>query len=106
VLARHTNLAERTLIRRFQATTGTTPIKWLTEQRVLRARELLESSTLPVEHVARQCGLGAAANFRRHFSMTVGVSPSVYRRAFATTRGERVLRAGMLRADYRSATSD
>jgi AraC family transcriptional regulator, transcriptional activator FtrA len=86
VLAKHAHLAERTLIRRFQATTGATPIKWLTEQRVLRARELLESSTLPVEEVARRCGLGAAANFRRHFSMTVGVSPSAYRRAFATGR--------------------
>lgn len=85
-LARHANLAERTLIRRFQATTGATPIKWLTEQRVLRARELLESGTLPVEQVARECGLGAAANFRRHFSMTVGVSPSSYRRTFTTGR--------------------
>jgi AraC family transcriptional regulator, transcriptional activator FtrA len=83
-LARHANLAERTLIRRFQAVTGTTPIKWLTEQRVLRARELLESSALGVEQVARECGLGAAANFRRHFALTMGVSPSAYRRAFAT----------------------
>jgi transcriptional regulator GlxA family with amidase domain len=85
-LARHANLAERTLIRRFQAATGATPIKWLTEQRVLRARELLESGTLPVEQVAQECGLGAAANFRRHFPMTVGVSPSTYRRTFATGR--------------------
>lgn len=82
-LARRANLAERTLIRRFQATTGATPIKWLTEQRVLRARELLESSTMPVEQIARECGLGAAATFRRHFSLSVGVSPSAYRHAFA-----------------------
>jgi AraC family transcriptional regulator, transcriptional activator FtrA len=54
-----------------------------TEQRVMHARELLEPSTLPVEEVARQCGLGAAANFRRHFSTSAGVSPSVYRRAFS-----------------------
>jgi transcriptional regulator GlxA family with amidase domain len=81
-LARQASLTERTLIRRFQAVTGATPIRWLTEQRVLRARELLESSSLPVEQIAAECGLGAPANFRRLFSAAVGVSPSTYRRTF------------------------
>jgi AraC family transcriptional regulator, transcriptional activator FtrA len=81
-LARHANLAERTLIRKFHATTGTTPVKWLTAQRVERARELLESTTLPVDRVAQASGLGGQANFRRHFTMAVGVNPSTYRRTF------------------------
>lgn len=37
-LARRANLSSRTLLRRFQASTGTTPLRWLLEQRVLRAR--------------------------------------------------------------------
>jgi AraC family transcriptional activator FtrA len=81
-LARRANLAERTLIRQFHATTGTTPIKWLTEQRVLYARQLLETSDLPIDRVASLAGLGSPANFRHHFGLTMGVSPSTYRREF------------------------
>lgn len=84
VLARQASLAERTLIRQFRAVTGSTPMKWLTAQRVLRARQLLETSTLPVDQVATAAGLGNPANFRRHFSAAVGVPPSAYRRAFRT----------------------
>jgi len=83
-IARHANLTERTLIRHFRATTGTTPIKWLTAQRIGRARELLETSTLPVEDVGEAAGLGAPANFRRHFTQATGVTPSTYRRTFNT----------------------
>lgn len=81
-LARKANLAERTLIRRFRAATGLTPVKWLTAQRVLHARQLLETSGLPVDQVATASGLGSPANFRRHFTAAAGVPPIAYRRAF------------------------
>ena len=41
--------------------TGTAPLTWLTHQRVLRAQQLLESTGLPVEEVARRCGFSSAA---------------------------------------------
>jgi len=82
-LARHANLTERTLIRQFRATTGTTPLKWLNEQRVQRARELLERGTLPIDQVGHVSGLGGPANFRRHFALATGVNPSTYRRTFS-----------------------
>ncbi len=82
IIARHTNLTKRTLIRHFRAITGTTPIKWLNAQRIQRARELLETGTLPVEQVGEAAGLGAPANFRRHFVLATGVTPSTYRRIF------------------------
>ena len=81
-LARQANVAERTLIRRFHTAVGTTPGKWLTGQRVLHARRLLETTDLPVERVASAAGLGGAANLRHHFTEAVGVAPSDYRRAF------------------------
>jgi transcriptional regulator GlxA family with amidase domain len=81
-IGRHANLTERTLIRHVHATTGTTPVKWLTAQRIGRARELLEASTLPLEDVGEAAGLGAAANFRRHFIQATGVTRSAYRRTF------------------------
>ncbi|MBS2536642.1 helix-turn-helix domain-containing protein [Catenulispora sp. NF23] len=81
-LARQANVAERTLIRRFHTAVGTTPGKWLTAQRVLHARCLLETTDLPVERVASAAGLGGAANLRHHFTEVVGVAPSDYRRSF------------------------
>ncbi len=89
-LARQANLAQRTLIRQFHATTGTTPIKWLTAQRVLHARQLLETGALPIDQVAMASGLGSPANFRRHFTAAVGVPPNAYRRTFTRAPGDPV----------------
>lgn len=86
-LARRAHLTERTLVRRFHAATGTTPMRWLRDQRINRARELLETTALPVDRVGRDCGLGGPANFRRHFADVVGVPPSAYRRSFRTPAG-------------------
>ena len=83
-IARHANTTKRTLIRHFREITGTTPIKWLNTQRIQRARELLETSTLPVEVVGEASGFGTPANFRRHFTLAAGVTPSAYRRTFNT----------------------
>ncbi|MEV5570444.1 helix-turn-helix domain-containing protein [Spirillospora sp. NPDC052269] len=80
-LASRAGLTVRTLHRRFQAELGMTPLRWLLTQRVLRARELLERTDLPVDAVAARCGLGSAPNLRAHFSREMSVSPSEYRRA-------------------------
>ena len=82
-LARRAQMSERTFARRFTAETGTTPHKWLTTQRVLHARTLLEETQLGIEEVARACGFGTAALLRHHFHKIVGVSPHDYRRTFA-----------------------
>ncbi|MFI7676220.1 helix-turn-helix domain-containing protein [Actinophytocola sp. NPDC049390] len=81
-LARQARMSERTFARRFVAETGTTPNKWLTMQRVLRARQLLEDTSLSVEEVAEECGFGSAALMRHHFNKIVGVAPKDYRRTF------------------------
>ncbi|NHA69547.1 helix-turn-helix domain-containing protein [Phycicoccus flavus] len=78
-LARRAAMSPRTLARRFVAETGTTPHQWLTDQRVLRARELLEESDLPVDAVAREAGFGTAALLRHHFTRGTGLSPSAFR---------------------------
>lgn len=84
ILAKEIGVADRTLIRRFQAATGTTPLRWLLAQRVSTARELLESTDMSIERIAETSGLGGSANLRKHLARAVGVSPSDYRRTFRT----------------------
>ncbi|MGA6166813.1 helix-turn-helix domain-containing protein [Amycolatopsis magusensis] len=82
-LARRAKMSERTFARRFAAETGTTPNRWLSTQRVLHARRLLEETTLSVDEIAAETGFGTAALLRHHFHRVVGVSPKDYRRTFA-----------------------
>lgn len=84
-LAARAGLSVRTFERHFGAETGTTPLRWLNRQRVGRARELLETTDLPVDVVALRSGLGTAAGLRKHFAREVGTTPSAYRRTFRVT---------------------
>ncbi|HUN37802.1 MAG TPA: helix-turn-helix domain-containing protein [Trebonia sp.] len=84
-LAARSAMSARTFARRFVASTGTTPYQWIARERVRLAQRLLETTDLPVEAIARDCGLGSAANLRKHFSRTLATSPQLYRRTFAAT---------------------
>jgi AraC family transcriptional regulator, transcriptional activator FtrA len=78
-LAQRSAMSPRTFARRFVAETGTTPHQWVTDQRVLRARRLLEDTDLPVEAVARDAGFGSAALLRHHFTRCTGITPTAFR---------------------------
>lgn len=81
-LARHAHLSPRHLARRFLAETGRTPLQWVTHQRVLHARHLLESTDLPLDAVARRSGLGTPTTLRRHLRTALGTTPTAYRATF------------------------
>ena len=81
-LAQRATMSERTFARRFAAETGSTPHKWLIQQRVLAARRLLEESDLGVEQIADRVGFNSAVVLRDHFRRTTGLSPLAYRRRF------------------------
>ena len=85
-MAIHGGMSQRTLVRRFKSRTNLTPQQWLQRERLSAAQELLESSTLTIEAIARQAGFGTAANLRAQFTRTFGVAPSAFRSAFAAPR--------------------
>jgi AraC family transcriptional activator FtrA len=82
-MSRWAAMSERTFIRRFRATTGMTPGDWITHQRIGRAKDLLERSSLDVEQVAARAGLGTAMTMRHHFRKRIGLSPAEYRKRFS-----------------------
>lgn len=82
VLADRAGSSPRTLHRRFTAEVGESPAQWIIRMRVHRAQELLERSTLSVEQIVGEVGLGSAANFRLHFQRIAGVNPRQYRAHF------------------------
>jgi AraC family transcriptional activator FtrA len=81
-LAARAHMSARTFARRFRAETGTTPHDWLTAQRVLLARQLLEQTDLGIDAVATRTGFGTAAMLRHHFTRRVGTTPQSYRTTF------------------------
>jgi transcriptional regulator GlxA family with amidase domain len=89
-LATRAAMSPRTFARRFRASTGTTPHRWLSRQRVLLAQRLLESTDLGIDEIAWRCGLGTAANLRSQFATVVRTSPAAYRRTFHATHTDRL----------------
>ncbi|MBD9735524.1 helix-turn-helix domain-containing protein [Streptomyces sp. H28] len=83
-LAAHAGMSPRTFARRFTAATGTTPLRWLLDQRIAAAQRLLERTDLPMPEVARRSGFGSEVTMRQHFASRLATSPRAYRAAFST----------------------
>ncbi|MET9515520.1 helix-turn-helix domain-containing protein [Streptomyces sp. NPDC002994] len=86
-MAEQESMSVRTFTRRFREEAGISPGQWLAQQRVERARHLLESSDLSIDQVARDAGFGTATSLRQHLQAALGVPPTVYRRTFQATGG-------------------
>lgn len=83
-LATREAMSVRTFTRRFRDEMGLSAVQWLTQQRLERARQLLEETDLPIDKVAEQAGFGTAASLRQHLQSELGTSPSAYRSTFRT----------------------
>ncbi|CAL9526967.1 hypothetical protein SUDANB1_03941 [Streptomyces sp. enrichment culture] len=87
-LAARARVSPATLHRRFRAQLGTTPLAWLTSERVTLACRLIERGEERLDVVAARSGLGSAANLRARLRQATGLSPSAYRRRFGSGGGE------------------
>lgn len=81
-----TDVAEYVCINRsylytlFQNSLGMSPQQFLTAFRIAKAKELLESTTYPIESIALSCGYSDALVFTKAFHNMRGMSPSAYRK--------------------------
>lgn len=80
-MARALHTSERTLMRRFRAALGDTPLHTLQRLRLHAARRLLETSSLGLEAIVEQVGYTDLSAFRRLFKREFSCSPGEYRRA-------------------------
>jgi len=79
-LAAAVNLSPFHFARVFRRATGMPPHTWLMQQRIARARTLLQSGCLPLE-VAMQLGFADQSHLSRQFKQVYGVGPGAYRSA-------------------------
>lgn len=67
------------LYKLFQNSMQISPQEFLTQFRISRAKELLATTQLSIEHIASSCGYQNTLVFSKAFKRTTGTVPSVYR---------------------------
>lgn len=83
-LADLSGLSPSQFARTFRSVTGKPPHGYLLDLRIERARELLESTDLPVTEVGMRCGFEQPNHFATMFRKAVGLSPRAWRLARRT----------------------
>jgi AraC family transcriptional activator FtrA len=81
-LSRQANMSPRTFFRRFSEAAGSTPGAWILNERLERARTLLETTALGIDEIAFRAGLGSAAALRHHFRRRFRTTPTAHRTEF------------------------
>ena len=89
-IARAVGASARTLVRRFQDARRSTVVEEIAAARLARARDLLRSTDLTLEAIARATGLGSAHRLALVFRRAEGVSPSAWRSGRAARPGDDV----------------
>ena len=81
-VANECRLSSSYFARAFKQTTGVPPFRWLTAQRVVRAKELLQDPWRELADIAQLCGFVDQSHFTRVFSKSEGHSPGRWRRLY------------------------
>lgn len=84
-LAQLAHMSPRTYLRHFARSAGTSPIRWLINQRVHASLALLETTNAAIDHIAAAVGFDTPVTYRHHFGRIMHTSPVAYRRAFRTS---------------------
>ncbi|BBG30661.1 AraC family transcriptional regulator [Zymobacter palmae] len=75
-LACHVNMSASTLHHQFKRLICTSPLQYLKQIRLLKARMLLSQDRLPVSHVAEAVGYKSPSQFSREYKRYFGVPPN------------------------------
>jgi len=78
-LARQVGVSRTRFLRRFKASMGKTPHKFIMESRIQHAKSLLRNTCLNIADVAARSGFAHASHLSQTFRQLHKVSPSAYR---------------------------
>ncbi len=78
-LARKTGIPARHLSGAINAVRQCNVSQWINGFRIKRAKELLQSTSLPVTEIMLESGFVTKSNFNREFQRVAGVSPTLFR---------------------------
>lgn len=81
-LAQHCHTSPRSLLRRFQSALGISPIQYVQQLRVERAKALLETTKLSLADITARCGYQDVSSFSKIFKRWTQSTPKEYRRRF------------------------
>ena len=81
-LSEYTTLSNCYLSHIFKESTGVNVVDYITEQRMMRAKSLLETTSINIELVAASCGYGTPHYFSKKFKQYFGLTPRSYRIAY------------------------
>lgn len=73
-------MSVRNYLRRFKSEFSVTPLEYLMQLRFEAICAMLVGTKLPVDKIARRCGMGNGDRLGRLFRKRYGVSPTVYRK--------------------------
>ncbi len=79
-MASRSKLTERSFLRRFRRATGQSPAAYVQTLRVEEAKQMLETTDMPIDRIALEVGYTEPSSFRAAFRKHVGISASAYRR--------------------------
>ncbi|WP_170425242.1 GlxA family transcriptional regulator [Ruegeria arenilitoris] len=79
-MAARSGLTERSLLRRFRKATGQTPVEYIQTLRVEEAKQMLETTDMPIDDIAAEIGYTEPSSFRNAFRRYVGMPASAYRK--------------------------
>jgi AraC-like DNA-binding protein len=82
-------VSARHFFRAFRQSTGRTPHQWLMQERVLKAKNLLEHSDRTLAEISAMCGYANLSHFCRAFLSYFGQSPSTARRQAKASAAQR-----------------
>ncbi len=81
-LAASINLSVSHFQRLFKKELGTSPVKYINDRRLQKARQFLETTHLRVKEIRRQVGATSEAHFQRDFKRKFGETPGNYRKNY------------------------
>lgn len=80
--AAQTAMSRSTFTRHFKKATGMTFGDWLHKERLQHSLDLLENTSLTIDHIAERCGFQNTVSFRTQFYRYYQVQPNVWRKRF------------------------